>query len=191
MDTLPTPSPHATSPTLTLGLTIAGVVIVAAGVGYALGALRSNDRGAMLGSTTNNAQLASTTANQTNNEVPLMADSVTLGGSTVLTGTITRLTPNGFELEVTSPTLNTVTRAITQRTVRYSVKLTSTTQLTQYTFTSAVPTRGGSPEITQSISKLTSAGLTEGAVATVTTSEQSSGTNLVALAVRLTTLIKK
>jgi hypothetical protein len=71
------------------------------------------------------------------------------------------------------------------------VRLTPTTKLTQYTFTSTIPPQGGEPEVKQTVTKLVPSNLEEGEVATVTGSAESNGLNLVALDVRITSVVKQ
>ncbi len=177
----------SSSPKLPLPWLVAGVVVVAAAIGYSVGTLKHQ------GTASPTAGSEVSTVAPTNQEAvaPFIAEAVTVGGKTVITGTISSLTTQGFELQVTKPVVNTATHAVGSGTVYYNVKLTPQTKLTQYAFVGAIPPQGGEPEIKQTVTKLTAAALKEGEVATVTGSDKSSGANLVALDVRITSVVKQ
>jgi flagellar basal body-associated protein FliL len=174
----------------TIPLVAAGVVVAAAALGYTVGVLKKEP--APQASVNTNAPTAQAADPElSGNEVPFVADTVSVGGKMVLTGTISHLTNQGFELEVTKPVVNTASRTVGSRTTYYSVRLTPTTKLTQYTFTSTIPPQGGEPEVKQTVTKLVPSNLEEGEVATVTGSAESNGLNLVALDVRITSVVKQ
>ncbi len=190
----PAPAPAAPPRRLPVSLVVAVVLVLAAGVGYTLGRVRSTPSASPAGApvtpvpSTNPAPSTSGTPPATQ-PVALNAEEVAVGNKTIVSGTVAEVTPSGFTVRVTSRTMNTSSGALGEQSKLYTVKVTAATKLTRTTTTVAMPAGGGTPKLTQTTQTIKLADLAPEQSVTVVSS--TAGVTLTALEVRVSVVVRQ
>lgn len=196
------------SKTVAITLLVALAVVIVAGViGYNLGVasgLKNKEQINYLvtpntDTNTNTPPLVNNQSTNTNTpvisplpvEIPLSGEPTSIGGKTIITGKINEASAVGFTLDVTSQTVNTATRNVTEKTTSYKIKITSDTKVTEYISTIIIPEGAGTPQITQSTKKLSVSELKNGQSVTVVSNDDLKADTLNALEIRVSTMVRK
>lgn len=129
------------------------------------------------------------TNSNTNTPVTVSGEPVNVAGKTTLSGTITEVTAQEFKLDVKTTSANPQNGQVTQKTTRYTVKLSQATQLKEQTSTVTVPPTGELPQIASFTKTIRASDLKTGQ--SVTASGTLNQTSLTATSVTVLTTVRK